>query len=305
VSDPGARLAAAVGAAFGHAAARVEMVEGDASRRLFYRLFTSAGTVIAAVYPEGGDEQAAHDAAVQRWGYERGLPIPAPLGARGRVSLSEDLGCVDLERALRERGVEVLEGALAALRPFQACAWARCPNAPFDAAFFRRELAVFEQFALPHGAAPAVTAFLDRLCERVASHPYRLAHRDYHVNNLFLHGGTVRAVDFQDMRGGPDTYDAVSLLRERAGGERLTSDRAWRERAAAVLEWAPGWETRYRECAAQRGLKVIGTFLRLTSWGRGGYLEKLPPVRRRAAAALAELDAPSSLVEAVLPAGSV
>jgi aminoglycoside/choline kinase family phosphotransferase len=189
-----------------------------------------------------------------------------------------------------------------ALRAFRACEWESCPNAPFDAAFFRRELAVFEQFALPQGAAePEATEFLDRLCERVAAHPYRLVHRDYHVNNLFLCGSAVRAVDYQDMRGGPDTYDAVSLLRERAGGERLESDSDWREGAAAALGWAPGWEVRYLECAAQRGVKVIGTFLRLASWGRSGYLAKLPLVRRRAAEALTELGAPRSLIDAALP----
>jgi hypothetical protein len=301
VSDTGAKLAGEVGAALGHTVARVEVVEGDASRRMFYRLFTPTGTVIAAVYPDGGEKHTAHDVTVQRWGHGHSLPIPAPLGLLGRVSLSEDLGSVDLERALRERGLGVLGAVVEALRAFQTCEWESCPNAPFDAAFFRRELVVFEQFALSPGAAePAVTEYLDRLCERVAAHPYRLVHRDYHVNNLFLCDGAVRAVDYQDMRGGPDTYDAVSLLRERAGGEHLASDRDWCQHAATALGWTAGWDTRYLECAAQRGLKVIGTFLRLASWGRGGYLAKLPLVRRRAAEALVELGAPRPLVEAAL-----
>ena len=303
VSDAGERLASEVGAALGLAVAGVEAVEGDASRRMFYRLALRQGSVIAAVYPEGAEEQVERDVRVQRWGYARSLPIPEPLGHSGRVSLSEDLGSRDLERAVREHGSAPLIGALEALRAFQECEWGDCPTPPFDAAFFRRELAVFEQFGMPQGdpAAGAASEFLDGLCARLAAHPFRLVHRDYHVNNLFQCGGRVRAVDYQDMRGGPDTYDAVSLLRERAGGECIVSDREWQERAAALLSWDAGSRERYLECAAQRGVKVVGTFLRLASWGRPHYLAWLPLVRRRAAEALVELGAPRSLVDAVQP----
>jgi len=303
VSDAGERLASEVGTELGLAVVRVEAVEGDASRRMFYRLSLRQGSVIAAVYPEGAEEQVERDARVQRWGFARSLPIPEPLGHRGRVSLSEDLGSQDLGRAVRRHGSAPLVGALEALRAFQQCDWGDCPTPPFDAAFFRRELAVFEQYGMPQGGpgGGGASRFLDDLCTRLAAHPFRLVHRDYHVNNLFLSGGRVRAVDYQDMRGGPDTYDAASLLRERAGGECIVSDREWQERAASLLSWGAGWRVRYLECAAQRGVKVVGTFLRLASWGRTHYLAWLPLVRRRAAEALIELDAPRPLVEAVQP----
>jgi len=96
----------------------------------------------------------------------------------------------------------------------------------------------------------------------------------------------------QHVRHHPD-----ALLRERAGGELLESDLEWQARAAACLGWSSGWERRYLECAAQRGLKVIGTFLRLASWGRGEYLGWLPRVQELACEAAVRLGAPGELVE--------
>ena len=303
MSDTGARRAGEAAAALGFSVTRVDPVEGDASRRVFYRLFTPTGTAIAAVYPEGAEEQAERDVRSQDWGWSRRLPIPEPLGHAGLVTLSEDLGSEDLERAVGERGESVLEAALDTLRYFQVCRWDDCPTPPFDGAFFRRELAGFEQqvvpAAMPGGAA--IAGFLDDLATRLEHHPYRLVHRDFHVNNLFLQSGRVRAVDYQDMRGGPDTYDAVSLLRERAGGEHVESDLAWRARAAAILGWAPGWEERYVECAAQRGLKVVGTFVRLGGSGRAQYLGWLPLVQRRAREAVEALAAPGELIDLLRP----
>ncbi len=289
----------------GFAATSVEELAGDASHRRFFRVaLARRGTVVAALYPSavpGQEEQAARDARVQAWGWERRLPIPRPLGRRGLVTVSEDLGDDDLERASARVGESVLAPALEALAAFQACACDGLETPPFDAAFFRRELAVFEEHALADAAraAPPVRAFLDGLAERLAAHPYRLVHRDYHFNNLFLCRGAVRAVDFQDMRGGPDTYDLCSLLRERGGAALGADEDAWAARAAWRLEWRDGWRLRYLECAAQRGLKVIGTFLRLEAAGRTAYAAWLPAVRARALAALEELGAPGALRAAV------
>jgi hypothetical protein len=303
MSDTGARKGGEAAAALGFSVLRVEPVEGDASRRTFYRLFIPGGTAIAAVYPEGAEEQAEKDVRSQRWGWSRRLPIPEPLGHAGLVTLSEDLGSEDLERAVGARGEMVLEAALDTLRMFQGCRWDDCPTPRFDGAFFRRELAAFEQQVVPAAVAggAAIAGFLDDLATRLEHHPYRLVHRDFHVNNLFLQGGRVRAVDYQDMRGGPDTYDAVSLLRERAGGERIESDLVWRARAASMLGWTLGWEERYVECAAQRGLKVVGTFVRLAGLGRTQYLRWLPLVQRRAREALEALAAPGPLIDLLRP----
>lgn len=292
-------------AALGVTAVSVTALAGDASQRRFFRAFLADGmTLIAALYPPGHEEQAARDHAVQAWGWERGLPIPRPAGRDGLVVVSEDLGDLDLDRAVAALGENALALALEALAAFQACEWRSLPTAAFDAAFFRQELVVFERHALAPdaGLRREATAFLDDLARRLASHPYRLTHRDFHFNNLFLHEGRVRAVDFQDMRGGPDTYDLASLLGERGGAGLGADEAAWAERAAARLGWEPGWRQRYLECAAQRRLKVIGTFLRLATAGRPAYLAWLPGVRERAARALEQLGTPAGLVRVLVSA---
>ena len=287
----------------GFAPAAVAPLAGDASQRRFFRVaLTGGGTVVAALYPAALAEQAGRDHAVQEWGFRRGLPIPRPLAAGGEVTVSEDLGDVDLQRALAA-GDEAMPAALEALGAFQASGWDGLPTPPFDAAFFRRELAGFEAFTVGPGADPAIAPWLDALAARVAGHPQRLVHRDFHVNNLFLRDGRVLAVDFQDMRAGPDTYDLASLLRERAGAELIAAEASWKERAARGFDWAAGWERRYLECAAQRGLKVIGTFLRLASQGRRHYLDWVPPVVQRTLEALGAIDAPAPLCAAAAAAG--
>jgi aminoglycoside/choline kinase family phosphotransferase len=278
----------------------VRPLSGDASTRCFFRCHTAAGeTVVVAAYPPDHASDAARDARAQSWALRRGLPVPRLLGARGRVVVSEDLGDVKLDSLLMGDGRRACELTLDALAAFQGCAWEDAPTVPFDAAFFRHELHLFEEVALAGRRLPEEAgAFLDELCARLSQHPYRLLHRDFHTDNLLVHTGLVRVVDFQDLRGGPDTYDLVSLLRERGGGELIADEPRWVREAARRLSWTPGWERRYQECAVQRGLKVMGTFLRLAARGRPEYRRFLPVAHERAAAALTSLGAPASLLEA-------
>lgn len=279
----------------------LEAIAPDASTRRFFRAeLTNHRTVVACLYPAGEETRLSHDWAVHQWAWQHQLPVPAPLARTSRVTLSTDLGSVDLEQALREVGVGVLTPALACLQSFQACSPHGVPNPSFDAALFRRELEGFAHF-LPTSvaAAPPVRTFFDELARRLVRHPYLVTHRDFHANNLLLHKTRVWAVDFQDLRLGPDTYDLVSLLRERAGGEVGADEEHWCAEAARLLGWSAGWSDRYRECACQRGLKVLGTFLRLGKERHPGYLTHIPAVAAKLVGTLADLQAPASLIAAV------
>ncbi len=279
----------------------VHAIAPDASTRRFYRLgLRERPSLVACVYAPGEERRLDHDWAVHQWAWRRKLPVPEPIGCTRRVILSADLGDRVLDAVLRKDGEAVLPAALACLQAFQECAPRRVPNPAFDAALFRRELEGFAIFLDSRAAAAAaVNAFLDGLARSLERHPYRVTHRDFHANNLLLHEGSVRVVDFQDLRRGPDTYDLVSLLRERAGGELIPDEARWCSEAADLVHWQPGWQARYLECACQRGLKVLGTFLRLARGGQPLYLAYLPSAARKTRQALVELGAPGALIDGV------
>ncbi len=291
----------AAAATVGLRVTHLEAIAPDASTRRFFRAeLTNHRTVVACLYPAGEEPRLSHDWEVHQWAWQHQLPVPAPLARTARVTISTDLGCVDLEHALREVGVGVLKPALECLQSFQACSPDGVPNPSFDAALFRRELEGFALFLPPTVALdPPVRTFFDDLARRLANHPFRVTHRDFHANNLLVQEARVWAVDFQDLRLGPDTYDLVSLLRERAGGEVVADEEHWYVEAARLLDWPAGWPDRYRECACQRGLKVLGTFLRLGRERHPGYLTLIPAVAARLVGTLADLQAPASLIAAV------
>lgn len=285
-------------AELGLAAHRITPLSGDASTRRFFRVWLAGGgSVVVSLYPPGSEAAVAHDTQVLRWAVSRDLPVPRLMAAGPCGIATEDLGDEHLEAACEIRGAAVTQPLLAALATFQEAVWHDCPNPPFDAAFFRRELEIFAEFAGLAADRHAARFFQELACA-LACHPYRLVHRDFHLHNLLWYGGTVMAIDGQDMRGGPDTYDAASLLRERRGSE-LVAPRLAPAALAAACHWAPGWEERLLQCGAQRSLKVIGTFLRLAAAGRRAYVRFLPEACRAALEVLPTLGAPTRLADVV------
>lgn len=291
--------------------ARSETLAGDASTRRYARVWDGAGRrAILVSYPEAIRAQLARDLAARSWCADHGLRVPALVdcdASRG-WAVVEDLGPMDAAAVLGvtavEERAELAARALAPLEVLAAVPAAELPawNPPLDAARLRWELAGFELWFLRHLRGrrpdPAVAAWLDSLAATVGSHPRRVCHRDYHLNNLFvLPTREVALIDFQDILLGPDTYDAVSLLHERAmpsligDEERRVLAHRWAARTAA----APGWELRWRQVRAQRGLKVLGTFARLLAAGRGGYVSWLESLSRELVGALEALAAPPSL----------
>ena len=295
---------------------RREPLAGDASTRRYFRLTDRrGGTAILAEYPPDGRQAMVRDLEVTRWLAGVGLRLPAVLGEdleAGRLLL-EDLGPADAEAVLRaappaERAV-LAQRLLAPLALLAALPAAALPdwNRPLDAARLRWELAGFELHFVRHRRgvtpSPALDRFLDELAEEVAGHPRRVCHRDYHLNNLyFVATGEVAVIDAQDVLVGPDTYDAVSLLEERAMPELVAADErrrlagSWATRTAA----AAGWERRYRLVRAQRALKVLGTFARLEAAGRTGYTPWMDSLAALLAADAGALELPGVVVDRLL-----
>ena len=295
---------------------RSEPLAGDASTRRYRRLTDRRGrSAILAEYPPDLRPVLARDLQVMSWLAGVGLRLPAVFDhdlASGR-SLLEDLGPADAEAALRATPeAERPQLAAALLSPLEVLAAqpvASLPawNRPLDATRLRWELTGFELWFVRYrqGVAPdpALDRYLDDLAEQIANHPVRICHRDFHLNNLyFAADGQVAVIDAQDALIGPDTYDAVSLLEERAmpellgDGDRASLRRAWAERTRA----ADGWERRWPRVRVQRALKVLGTFARLEAAGRTGYTRWMEAVATRLVADASALALPGAVVDRLL-----
>jgi aminoglycoside/choline kinase family phosphotransferase len=271
---------------------RQEVVKGDASSRCYLRLRGAAdGSMILVRYPSGPDNTLDRDLRVLRWLQERQLRVPSVSAASLAEgwALLEDLGESDAEQALRETDVEDRHqlalrlvkplAILATLPAEQLPLW----NQPLARARLRWELAGFELWYLWYrcGIRPGgrISRWLDALAEEVAAHPRRVCHRDFHLNNLFfMADGDIGVIDFQDILIGPDTYDASSLIYERAFPELISQAacESWLQSWAESTGAADGWRQRCRLTRLQRGLKVIGTFARLECSGRTEYGRWLP-----------------------------
>lgn len=141
--------------------------------------------------------------------------------------------------------------------------------------------------------AEEVRAACAALCERLDSATPVPCHRDFMARNLMLRspstdsaGGTEELVliDYQDLRLGPPCYDLASLL-----NDTLTlSVRERREHLPAIREDADLID-QYHAAAAQRTLKIVGTFAYFAAVGSDRYLRLIPPALLRFLDALAAL----------------
>ena len=255
------------------------------------------------------------DVEVARWLANLGLRLPAILAVdrKARQVVLEDFGEEDAEATLRavapDRRAAILETLLTPLEVLAAVPPERLPdwNPPLDERRLRWELAGFELWFVRHtrGVTPpvALSSWLDDLARAVSRHPRRVCHRDYHLNNLFVLGHReIGVIDAQDLLVGPDTYDAVSLMCERAMLEIVpeTERRNWRRTWAERTGAEPGWEDRWRAVRLQRALKVLGTFARLEAAGRPRYRAWAVSIAAALAADRNELDLPRAVTDLLL-----
>ncbi len=295
---------------------REQPLAGDASTRNYSRVWDASGvSAILVRYPEDIRWQIERDLGARAWCEECGVRVPAVLEQpleSGWVVI-EDLGPADAEHALRETPLDDRPAVAALLvEPLlvlAGVATSQLPpwNRPLDADRLRWELAGFELWFLRHrkGSRPsvAVGAWLDDLAVEIGRHPKRICHRDYHLNNLFvLTGGEAAVIDFQDMLIGPDTYDVVSLLNERAmpdllsSGQRRDVMRHWAQCTSA----ADGWGDRARVVRLQRALKVLGSFARFEAVGWSAYVPWMLALAREVAPGLEAAGAPPDLTGLLL-----
>ncbi|HTO87613.1 MAG TPA: phosphotransferase [Thermoanaerobaculia bacterium] len=275
----------------GHEPVSVEVLPGDVGRRRYLRLrLPENRTVLGVVYPpEESDSRRRW--LLARAALEPHVRVPKLIADDGEANqLVEDFGSEDLAARLlshaseRERGLGSAVGAAAVVAGITDPA----VNPAFDFALFRRELelareAVFD-LHLRQPLSPvereAHDQWADALCREMLGHPRALCHRDFHGNNLFPSDDQVAAIDFQDMRTGPDSYDLASLLWERTTLDWMTPELA----QAMIQEFArlrsldaATFRRRFDRVLLQRAWKVCGTFARAVAQGRGEVYRRYLP----------------------------
>ncbi|MEZ4814903.1 MAG: phosphotransferase [Bdellovibrionota bacterium] len=100
--------------------------------------------------------------------------------------------------------------------------------------------------------------------EYLAARPRVLCHRDFHSRNLLVKGDQLFAIDFQDARMGPITYDLVSLLWDPYAylkeDFRQTLLSEWKEKTLLPGEDATSIDEEIHRMKIQRLLKAIGNY---------------------------------------------
>ena len=260
---------------------------GDVGQRRYFRVETADAPVLAAVYPEGGEEAAARWIRVREALAGR-VRVPRILAAEpdGGMHLIEDFGDRPLSAGWVDAAGDRREPHARAAEVAAAIGFTPDPgvNPAFSAEFFLAEMeksreAFFAEFANAPLAASERSvhdAFAGELAAEIAAHPRTFVHRDFHLDNLLDTGGEIGVIDFQDARLGPDAYDLASLVGERAA---IVSPDADARQAAirafcAAARPAPGIESRLPRVALQRGWKAAGTFARVCAQGRGGVYRR-------------------------------
>ena len=286
---------------FGVDVSSLTPIAGDASTRDYVRLTHPGGarpSSIGMIMPEPFTKETLPFIDVQRHFIEIDVRAPEIFGVdeEAGVILLEDCGDESLEDVWRGGGWEEARPHYAAAVEMMA-AMQDAPTAPtsgqlaltrsFDSEFFTNELHHTRKYAFEHLLGMetderALDAAFRELCKEICRIPFRLTHRDYHSRNLMVSNDEVFAIDFQDARMGPATYDLASLAfdsyvefedEERAYliarywetcGHRLFSDKEEYERAL-------------RATAIQRNLKAIGTFAyQKAVRGADRYLVSIP-----------------------------
>lgn len=273
----------------------LEPLAGDVGARRYFRCRPTDGAPrILAVYPESLRDTCRRFLSTTELLAAAGVRVPRILAADCRAGWAwlEDLGAETLYQRFRDapdpwddllpwyrRALEALE----AIRSLPVDEVGRLGNPPLGAGLLRRELARTEEaFFEPRGLPRPGRIFDDLVAEIAAASPVP-CHRDFMVRNLVPVEGegpaALGVLDHQDLRPGPPFYDLASLLND----SLFPPVQVEAELVAASLG---GEDDRllYHRVAAQRTLKVVGTFART-----GHHRGLIPATVARARAHLAQI----------------
>ena len=292
------------------AGAERRMLAGDASNRKYERLSLGDRTaVLMDAAPEKGEDVRPF-LSVARWLAGRGLSAPAIYAedTEHGFLLIEDLGD-DLyarivardaaqELPLYEAATDVLirlhDGPeMPGLKPYD-------PPVMTPLAALAYDWYLAESTGRDDAAKAAFSAMLEPVLAAHSDCSVTIL-RDYHAENLLWlpdRDGVARVglLDFQDAMSGDPAYDLVSMLMDARRDVTAEVETAMIARYASARGLdREAFEARYHVLGAQRNLRIIGVFARLSRRdGKRHYVDLIPRVwahlmRNLAHPALAEV----------------
>lgn len=277
---------------------QISALQGDASFRSYYRVCVTDKTYIVMLAPPDKEKTDAFVAIAKSW-QAHGLSVPTVWAWQQQAgfALLSDFGDALLLDVLDEQTADnYYSMAMQILLPLQIASPLEYPLLPFDAAYMRQELSLFNEWFLNKLLKTSLTASEDLLLQDVFNRliavgqmqPQTVIHRDYHSRNLMvLPDRGLGIIDFQDAMIGPITYDLVSLLKdcyiawplERVHHWALNFYQALKEQNR--IENASFTEfVEWFDCVGlQRHLKVLGIFSRLKLRdNKAHYLNDIPRI---------------------------
>lgn len=253
---------------------------GDAGARRYYRVdHPHLGSALVVLYPPA-NPLSPDDAYFEYRALQAYLDPVVRVATiiqfddELRAMLMEDLGDTTLEMRLTAHPEEELEWAQVVAE--QLAIWlgllteAAPPRAffmlrRFDLDKFQVEWEFCKQNFFNEFLQKEAPLWLDRMMGEIHSgldsRSHSLAHRDFHVRNLMVHGDRLVTLDFQDARKGAATYDLASILFDGYWDWSREAKDLMLQGVREELGWSETllWEE-LNLSAIQRNFKALGTF---------------------------------------------
>ncbi len=278
---------------------KIEKLFGEASYRVYYRVWTPQRSLIVMQLPAGiqsaseeitnyqGPKDELPFLNVQRYLVAQGLPLPQVIHTdlvHGLILL-KDLGDQSFEKCVlaadAEGRLKLYQEAIDLLIRFQAVGECHPDSTciafqrSFDLNLLTWEFDHFLEYGIedrlevkiPEAKKAQLRSWALQVIEPIVKIPYGLTHRDFQSRNLMKYQDQFYLIDFQDALQGPPQYDLVALLRD--SYIQLTWEEVdallkyyWRARVAAGLRVMDEEEfyKNFHRISLQRKLKDAGRF---------------------------------------------
>lgn len=282
---------------------RIERLAGDASVRIFSRLFFGDGsTAVEMITPKTHEPDYEKYIRTQAFLNAHSVPVPAVLetDAQSLKIILEDLGGTDyfsLHPSLTEKermeyygkitdtAIKIASLASEFKRDYTGTIeMLRFERLSWELSFFLENyLTLYPEKRPAEDDLKILKEFFINLAREAASFPTVLCHRDFHSKNIMVSGSGFKIIDFQDLRLGPYNYDLASLFWDSYVTPSDNIISAMEKRFYAALPKLgikisfDEFQRQNRITALQRNIKAIGTFSNQASKGKTGYLQFITP----------------------------